>query len=62
MLPIDTTNLFLVAAHGDGIIIMNPPIGKLTNEQSLNLAAWLVAMGDPTGTRFTDVLTAVQNT
>lgn len=57
----DTTNDFFVGVLGDGIAILNPPRGKITKEQALRLAAYLVLLADDTGAEFPKVLEAVKN-
>jgi hypothetical protein len=57
--PIDITNKFLVGAQVDRIIIMKP-VQVLTNDEALNLAAWLVALAD-LDNRFPAILKAIQN-
>lgn len=59
---IDTTNKFLVAAQGGGVLIMMPPRGVMTQEDAMLLAAWLVALADPNADEFQKYLTAVQST
>ena len=59
---IDTSNLFLVGSVGMRTQIMMPPRGPLEKAEVLNLAAWLVAIVDPTGDEFREVLEAVCNT
>jgi hypothetical protein len=60
---IDSSNmLFMVAAHGENIVVMRPPVAPITRDQALNLAAWLVALADPLGEQFAKVLKAVQST
>lgn len=65
---IETTNEFLVATapprFGEGVILLNPPARaqRLTKEQALRLAAWLVAIADDDGTAFVPVLDAVRDT
>jgi hypothetical protein len=62
-MEIDTTNQFGVCASGNGSIgILVPPRGMLTKQQALTLAAWLVALADPLGEEFQNILEAVQNT
>lgn len=53
-------NIFFVGAAGDDIVIMRPVPGRLTREQALNLAAWIVAISDED--EFAEVLKKVQNT
>lgn len=68
--PIDTTNKFLVAVHGDDVVIVNPR-RRMDKDDALNLAAWLVALagglppvieGEQTKARFDAVYEAVCNT
>jgi hypothetical protein len=52
---------FMVGARGDKIAII--AMGReITKDQALNLAAWLVALADPGGERFTQFHKAVCNT
>lgn len=60
--PIETLNQFIVAANGDCIVVMHPPNTPLTKEEALNLAAYLVALADPTHERFAKVLKAIEST
>ena len=64
MPEIDTFNEFMVGTNRDNLIIMLPPKpGQLlTKERALGLAAWLVALADPGGELFDDVLEAVMQT
>jgi hypothetical protein len=43
---LDTTNKFAVTASLQGITILKPPLGPITHDDALNLAAWLVALAD----------------
>ena len=45
MPDIDTSNKFFVAAQGDQIVIMRPA-QRISHDEALNLAAWLVALAD----------------
>lgn len=55
----DTTNDFLVGVQGDRIVIM--AFGRsMSKEQSLRLAAWLVALADDDG-KFPEVLKVIEN-
>lgn len=47
MSKIDTTNDCLVGLSGGGIVIMNPKT-KLTGDEALRLAAWIVTLIDGT--------------
>lgn len=60
---IDTTNKYLVSRRGGDILILATN-ARLSKENALNLAAWLVALADD-GTAphsFAEILRAVQNT
>lgn len=59
---IETFNKFFVGATSNGIRLMRPPTGELSHDDALNLAAWLVAVADPGGERFAEVLAAVEST
>lgn len=66
--PIETKNEFFVGVRGEGeVLILKAPVGPLSNERALRLAAWLVAMatanrpGDPAET-FAPILRAVLET
>lgn len=62
-MEIDTTNKFIVAAQGDAIRVMRPHMATaMSKDDALNLAAWLVALADPGGERFAQVLVAVCGT
>jgi hypothetical protein len=56
----ETANKFRVASHADDMVTLVPIPGYLTHADALRLAAWLVAIVDPEGTRFAELLTAVQ--
>lgn len=63
--PIDTKNDFLVGVHGSGDVpLYSPsiPIKEMTKDEAVRLAAWLVAMADPSCEQFNAVLHAVMNT
>jgi len=59
----DFSNRFMVAGGSKGLVIMRPPVGPLSREDALLLAAWLVAMAEvlPGDEKFEDVLAKVQN-
>jgi hypothetical protein len=61
--PLTTMNLFGVGARLDSadVIIGVPVASRLTRDEALNLAAWLVAVTDTDG-RFDDLLARVRNT
>lgn len=52
----------MVGMQAGQLVIMNPPRGKMTTEEALVLAAWLVSMADPLGDKFAEALQAVQGT
>jgi hypothetical protein len=56
---IDTSNKFRVADHAGRMVTLAPIPGYLTHEDALCLAAWLAAIVDPRGDRFTELLSAV---
>lgn len=58
---IDTTNKFLVASQGDDFVFLRPVPQKLSKDDALLLAAYLVAM-TADDARWDRVLTAVSNT
>lgn len=55
----EISNHHLVGVQGGGIVIMVPPC-KLTKDEALLFAAWLVTLADADN-KFKDVLAAVQN-
>lgn len=58
---IDTTNKFLVGAHGDSLVFLRPVPQRLSHQDALLLAAYLVSMvGDDE--LWLRTLQAVQNT
>lgn len=59
---IETVNKFLVSSSGDGLMIMMPPRGKISHDDALLLAAYLVSMAFPATHPFEAVLAAVQAT
>jgi len=61
MPDIDTSNKFLVGVNGDSILFMRPVPPRLTYDDALLLAAYLVALADRDD-KFQAVLEAVQNT
>jgi hypothetical protein len=61
---LDTSNKFLVgsSSHGEIQIHSTYPTKSMTKDEALILAAWLVALADPSGTRFPEVLRKVMET
>lgn len=56
-------NRFMVGVNLNGQIrLMRMPIGQLSKEDALNLAAWLVALAETEEGEFQEVLEAVKNT
>lgn len=37
-------NKFLVGAGGQGVVIMNPPRGPISEDDALNLIAWIAVL------------------
>jgi hypothetical protein len=64
MPEVNTFNRWMVGAIGDRLSMLRPPLaGELMEkDDALVLAAWLVALADPDGRKFREVLEAVQNT
>jgi hypothetical protein len=62
--PIDTSNRYMVARGHDRLFIMRTPPPALSDDDALNLAAWLVAMvlEPDVDERFAAVLRAIRNT
>jgi len=52
-------NEYMVGIAGDKIVIMMQPRAPMTRKQALGLAAWLVAIADPTVDDFSNMLAAV---
>ncbi len=67
-MPIDPTNKQLVSSIGNTVMVLKQPIEKLTKEEALTFAAWLIVMADmtePSDTRgytLQDYIHAVKNT
>lgn len=58
----DTFNKFAVGVQGDKITVFNI-VGpaRISKDEALNLAAWLVSLADPVGDQFPKWLEAVQS-
>jgi hypothetical protein len=54
-------NEFLVGIVAGDIMILRPK-QRMTKKEALNLAAWIVALADPSGERWDKVLEAVLET
>lgn len=56
-------NKYLVGANHAGlIVIQNPPRGRISPADALELAAWIVVMAEPNAPRpFAEVLEEVQS-
>ncbi len=62
MSAIETPNEFMIGLHGENVVVMMPP-KRMTHDQSLLFAAWLVVMSDGEGTHsFEEFLQAVKST
>lgn len=59
---IETINRFLVAGQGQQVLVMRPPLGPITKDDALILAAWLVAIAEDGEHKFQPVLDAVLDT
>ena len=51
---------FFVGAQGGEFVIQFMATPRLTRDEALTLAAWLVAMADPVGEDFSTILDAVK--
>jgi len=60
MSDIDITNKYGVSLIGGSILIINPPKHKISKEEALVLAAWLVALANDTDT-FGLIIEQVEN-
>jgi hypothetical protein len=63
-MAIDTTNYALVTVDGsDHVRVQNPwHLVRMTKQQALAVAAWLIVMTGIDGEELADALRAVQNT
>jgi hypothetical protein len=55
-----SSNQFQVGRCADRVVIAAPELRPLTQEEALNLAAWLVALSDPDGSKFQVVLDEIR--
>ena len=55
-------NKYGVALGGKGLVLLMPPRMPMTDDEAIELAAWLVAMAIRPTHSFDEVLKAVQNT
>jgi hypothetical protein len=63
-MTIDTTNQHLIARQGDSLVVLLPIEGRLTKQEALTIAAWLVVQADSDmgdGPEWKATLTAVLN-
>lgn len=58
-MAIDTSNKFKVATMAGGQVVLELPVGRLSRDDALNLAAWIVTVADPDGEHFQTVLGSV---
>lgn len=56
----DTMNKFLIGLNGDDLVFLKPVPQRLSKEDSLLLAAWLVAMVADVD-QFMEMLKAIEN-
>lgn len=61
-MAIDMTNRQMVGLQGDGSVAVLLPKQRMTREEALLHAAWIVAICAPEHNEFERVLTAVMNT
>lgn len=62
-MDIDTTNKFMVAVQGDDVVMLKPLPPRMSPDDALLLAAYLVALAEYRANhQFQAVLDAVQNT
>lgn len=59
---IDISNKFFVGVVGDDLNVILPIVGRISRDEALSLAAWIVALADPGGERFARFHTAVCST
>ena len=59
---VDTSNKFMVGVSGARICFLKPIPNVISMDDAVSLAAWLVALADPTGEKFETVHEAVVNT
>ena len=60
--PFETFNRFIVAAKGDAVMVMNPPVQPMTLEEALNLCAWVFTLSGATREDLLHAIDAVENT
>jgi hypothetical protein len=63
-MTIDTTNQHLIARQQDSLVVLLPIEGRLTKQEALTIAAWLVVQADSDmgdGPEWKATLTAVLN-
>ncbi len=57
----DVSNSQIVGAAGDGTVTVTWPRARMTRQEALVHAAWLVMVADPLGDEFADVMAQVQS-
>lgn len=57
---VEIFNKFGVSIHGDNIALLLPLRGEMARDEALQLAAWIVAVADPSGKYFQEILSKVQ--
>ena len=62
-MSLDTLNKFAVGSLADSVVVLIPPQGPVSPDDALLLAAYLVAIAEPSASHpFADVLAAVRAT
>jgi hypothetical protein len=57
----ETHNKFFVSMYEGGIVILQPPTkAKISADDALLLAAWIVACADPDGSKFLRLLASLK--
>jgi len=58
----ETFNRFLVGVNGPSVVFLRPVPRRLSRPEAMNLAAYLVALGEETPGDFDRLLAAIRNT
>lgn len=56
-----TINKHMVGMQGGRIVIHLPPREPMEKEDALIFAAWIIALADPIGDRFKEILDTIQS-